>query len=103
MRIAPAAAALVVSSALVSGSFAAPPPLSLQPVVTAGLNSPLFVTAAPGDNNRLFILEKGGNVRLFDRTTNTLQATPYLSVPASTSGERGLLGMAFAQDFASSG
>src|SRR4051812_30263236 len=103
MRLAPAAAALVVSSALVSASFAASPPLSLQPVVTSGLNTPLFVTAAPGDKNRLFILEKGGAVRLFDRTTNTLQSTPYLTVPASSDGERGLLGMAFAPDFATSG
>jgi glucose/arabinose dehydrogenase len=102
MHIARAAAALVVASALVSPSFAAVP-LGLQPVVTTGLSTPLYLTAAPGDNNRLFILEKGGAVRLFNRTTNTLQVTPYLTVPASTSGERGLLGMAFAPDFASSG
>src|SRR3712207_1385469 len=103
MRIAPAAAASVLASSLAPAGFAAPPPLSLQPVVTSGLTSPLFVTAAPGDNNRLFILEKGGAVRLYNRTTNTLQTTPYLTVPASTSGERGLLGMAFAPDFATTG
>lgn len=79
--------------------------LSLQPVVTAGLSSPLYVTAAPGDNNRLFIVEKGGAVRLFDRTTGTLQATPYLNLSSSisSSGERGLLGLAFDPDFATNG
>ena len=77
--------------------------LSLQPVVTSGLSQPLYVTAAPGDANRLFIVEKTGAVRLFDRTTNTLQTSPYLSVPVSTTSERGLLGLAFAPDFATSG
>jgi glucose/arabinose dehydrogenase len=79
--------------------------LSLQPIVTSGLNSPLYVTAAPGDDNRLFIVEKGGAVRLFDRTTGTLQTTPYLNLSSSVSasGERGLLGLAFDPDFASNG
>ena len=79
--------------------------LSLEPIVTSGLNSPLYVTAAPGDNNRLFIVEKGGAIRLFDRTTGTLQTTPYLNLSSSinTSGERGLLGLAFDPDFATNG
>ena len=77
--------------------------LSLEPVVTTGLTQPLYVTAAPGDASRLFIVEKTGAIRLFDRTTNTLQTSPYLSVPVSTTSERGLLGLAFAPDFATSG
>lgn len=77
--------------------------LRLEPVVTSGLSEPLFVTAPPGDHNRLFILEKAGRVRIFDRTTHTLLPTPYLSIPVSSESERGLLGLAFDRDFASNG
>jgi len=77
--------------------------LSLQPVVTTGLSQPLYLTAPPGDNNRLFILEKGGAIRLFNRQTNTLQTAPYLAIPVSSDGERGLLGMAFDPGFATNG
>jgi glucose/arabinose dehydrogenase len=77
--------------------------LRLEPVVTSGLSEPLFVTAPPGDHNRLFILEKAGRVRVFDRTTRTLLPTPYLSIPVSSESERGLLGLAFDSDFATNG
>lgn len=75
--------------------------------VTAGLNFPVFVTAAPGDNTRLFIVQKSGQIRIFDRTTNTLLATPFLSVAVtggtSVSDERGLLGLAFDPGYAKNG
>lgn len=84
-------------------AVAQPPNLRLQPVVTTGLNQPLFVTSPPGDGNRLFIVEKGGRIRIFDRQTNSLLTSPYLTVPVSSDGERGLLGLAFDPDFASNG
>ena len=63
--------------------------------IVSGLNYPVFVTHAPGDSTRLFIVQKGGAIRIFDRTTNTLLATPFLSVAVtggtSVSDERGLL------------
>jgi autotransporter-associated beta strand protein len=75
----------------------------LEPIVTAGINTPMFVTSAPGNPNRLFVAERGGTIRIVDLATNTVQAAPFLSIPVSTDGERGLLGLAFDHDYASNG
>ncbi len=77
-------------------------------LVISGLNQPLYVTSPPEDANRLFIVEqKTGRIRLFDRSTETLQTLPYLTIPSEdllTPGfEQGLLGLAFHPDFASNG
>ena len=72
--------------------------LSLKPIITSGLNQPLYLTSAPGDD-RLFIVEKGGAVRVYDPGVGLLP-TSYLNIPVSSGGERGLLGLAFDPDFA---
>ncbi|MBH0189389.1 MAG: glucose dehydrogenase [Nitrospira sp.] len=71
-------------------------------LVTGSLNSPVFMTAAPGDNARLFILEKNGLIRIFNVGTGALLPAPFLSLSGqiSTAGERGLLGMAFDAQYA---
>jgi glucose/arabinose dehydrogenase len=67
---------------------------------------PVFVTA-PANDPRLFILEKGtGQIRILK--DGSLLATPFLTVSVADSegsldDERGLLGLAFAPDYASSG
>jgi glucose/arabinose dehydrogenase len=55
------------------------------------------MTAPAGDTTHLFIVEKGGQIRIFDVATGSLLATPFLDIAGllSTDGERGLLGMAF--------
>jgi hypothetical protein len=71
--------------------------------VVAGLNFPLYLTSPPGDD-RLFILQKGGVIRLLKG--GTLLETPFLDLTdrvGSTGGEHGLLGLAFPPDYASSG
>ena len=70
--------------------------LRLQSITTS-LSSPVFMTAPANDTTRLFIVEQGGLIRIFDLTTNLLLATPFLNISGiiSFSGERGLLGMAF--------
>lgn len=79
-------------------------PVIARPVVTTGLSQPLFVTAPPDDHTRLFILEKAGAVRIFDKETGELLATPFLSItPITTNSERGLLGLAFHPDYANNG
>jgi glucose/arabinose dehydrogenase len=77
--------------------------LSLEPIVTSGIVNPMFVTSPPGDPNRLFVAERNGGIRVIDLRTNTLAPTPYLNIPVSTDGERGLLGMAFDPNFATNG
>lgn len=74
--------------------------------VSAGFNQPLAAVARPGTTatNRMYVVEKGGLIRILDTTTGAIAATPFLNVSSeiSTSGERGLLGMAFAPDYATS-
>lgn len=84
-----------------------PPPvrpiagLTLE-VVTTGVAFPVDIASPPGDPSRLFIVDKGGQVRVV--RNGTLLATPFLDISnqVSTGGERGLLGIAFAPDYATS-
>jgi glucose/arabinose dehydrogenase len=80
------------------------PNLALQEVAT-GLTRPLYVTQAPGDDARLFILEKAGTIRVV--RDGQLQPTPFIDVSSMLmddgNSERGLLGMAFHPDFATNG
>jgi glucose/arabinose dehydrogenase len=70
--------------------------------VASGLDFPLYLTSPPGDD-RLFIVERDGAIRLL--VGGTLLETPFLDLTGkvSTEGEQGLLGLAFPPDYASSG
>jgi glucose/arabinose dehydrogenase len=59
-------------------------------LVASGLSSPLFATA-PLNDGRLFVVEKSGTIKVIQGGV----ASNFLSVPVSTSGEEGLLGLAF--------
>ena len=72
-------------------------------LVASGLNQPLYVTAAPGDTNRLFIVEKTGTIKILDLNSGQVLATPFLTVPVDIASERGLLGLAFDPDYATNG
>ncbi len=74
-------------------------------LIAEGLDRPLFATAAPGDQNRLFIVEqKTAKIKILDLNTKTLLPLPFLTINPSevltTGGEQGLLGLAFHPDFA---
>jgi len=73
-----------------------------QVLINSGLTQPLGLGAAPGDA-RLFVLEKGGAIRVIEG--GVLQPTPFLDLSArvNTAGERGLLGLAFDPGFAANG
>jgi glucose/arabinose dehydrogenase len=73
--------------------------------VATGLTQPLFVAAAPGDGSRLFIVEKGGLIKILDLISGQVLATPFLDLTGQISGggEQGLLGLAFDPDYASNG
>jgi glucose/arabinose dehydrogenase len=70
--------------------------------LTADLSFPVALTAPAGDA-RLFVVEKGGRIRIFEH--DTLRATPFLDISAlvSTGSEQGLLGLAFHPDYATNG
>jgi glucose/arabinose dehydrogenase len=82
-------------------------PLTTE-LVASGLSNPLFVTHAENDDSRIFIVEQRssttGRIRVFDLNTNTLLATPFLSIsPVSTGSEQGLLGLALHPDYLTNG
>ena len=65
---------------------------------------PLYLTAAPGDRSRVYVVERTGQVMLL--LNGRTQATPFLDVGSSiatTFDEQGLLGLAFPADYAKSG
>jgi hypothetical protein len=63
--------------------------------------SPIFMTAAPGDSQRLYVVERGGTVRVV--RGGSVLGTPFLTLSGvGTNGERGLLSIAFRPDFATS-
>jgi len=66
-------------------------------------DAPLYVTAPHGDTHRVFVVEQGGKIRVV-RDGKKL-SKPFLDVSGgiSAGGERGLLSMAFAPDYAKSG
>ena len=72
--------------------------------VASGLNQPLFVTAPPGDFNRIFIVQQNGQIRILNLVTGTLNVTPFLTISGlAGGGEQGLLGLAFDPNYASNG
>lgn len=72
--------------------------------VASGLNLPLFLLGRGDGSNRVFIVEKAGQVEILNLTTGLLNTTPFLDLRTviDPSGEQGLLGMALAPDFATS-
>jgi glucose/arabinose dehydrogenase len=74
------------------------PPLKLTEVAR-GLDRPLYMTSAPGDTSRLYVLEQTGKIRLIK--DGVLQPTPFIDVRSRIEtweydqDEKGLLGLAF--------
>ncbi|HEX8065355.1 MAG TPA: PQQ-dependent sugar dehydrogenase [Thermoleophilaceae bacterium] len=66
-------------------------------------DSPTYVASPPGDGRRLFVVEQRGRVVLL--VDGKRRSRPFLDVRGDVSccGERGLLSIAFAPDYADSG
>jgi hypothetical protein len=71
--------------------------------IAEGLLDPVSVAAPEGDT-RLFVVERRGRVKVVDPVAKVVTGT-YLDIVnrVSTGGERGLLAIAFAPDFAETG
>ncbi len=97
--------ALVAVVALAALAIAAPAPaaaaLHLSQIGT--FSHPVYVTAPPGDPHRLFVVEQRGHI-MEVRDGQKLD-TPFLDITGSvrSGGEQGLLSMAFAPHYATSG
>ncbi|MDX2141562.1 MAG: PQQ-dependent sugar dehydrogenase [Chloroflexota bacterium] len=77
--------------------------------VADGFSRPLYLTHAGDGSGRLFVLEQGGRIWILQDgqrlDTPFLDLTALVSTDANSFGytERGLLGLAFAPDYATSG
>jgi glucose/arabinose dehydrogenase len=67
--------------------------------IATGLASPTAMSFAP--DGRLFVCEQGGRLRVIKN--GALLAQPFVTLSVNSSGERGLLGVAFDPDFANNG
>ncbi|PYR80896.1 MAG: hypothetical protein DMF87_07300 [Acidobacteria bacterium] len=68
----------------------------VETVVAGGLNAPTAMAFAP--DGRLFVCQQGGALRVIKN--GSLLPAPFVSLTVSSTGERGLLGVAFDPAFA---
>jgi glucose/arabinose dehydrogenase len=71
--------------------------------VAGGFSSPVALAAPPADVHRVFVVERGGTIRILQDGAPV--AAPFLDLATlvRSGGEQGLLSLAFAPDYASSG
>jgi glucose/arabinose dehydrogenase len=68
-----------------------------EALVASGISSPTAFDFAP--DGRLFVCQQNGRLRVIKN--GSLLSTPFVTVSVNSSGERGLLGVAFHPNFAS--
>ena len=83
----------------------APPGAFAVRRVATGFDSPVFLTGMADGSGRVLVVERGGLVRILNPATGAIAGTPLLDVrgQVATDGERGLLTIALAPDFPTSG
>jgi glucose/arabinose dehydrogenase len=77
-------------------------PLRLE-TVARGLDAPTHVAAAPGEPDRLYVVERPGRIRVVEG--GAVRAEPFLDLTdrVRSGGEQGLLSVAFHPDYAENG
>jgi glucose/arabinose dehydrogenase len=72
-------------------------------VYASGFNEPVAFVQDPSDPNTQFVVEQAGTIRVVRE--GAVQSTPFLDIRGVVlaGGERGLLGLAFPPDYATSG
>ncbi|HEU0164869.1 MAG TPA: PQQ-dependent sugar dehydrogenase, partial [Thermomicrobiales bacterium] len=72
--------------------------------IGSGFSKPVFITNAGDDSGRLFVVDQVGQIQIIQ--DGDVLPTPFLDIVPlvnSSSQELGLLGLAFAPDYATSG
>ena len=80
------------------------PPLRLRlEEVATGLESPVHVTAAPGEPGRLYVTEQEGRIRIVE--DGRVDPEPFLDIAGEVTagGEQGLLSVAFHPEYEENG
>ena len=80
-----------------------PPPGSPTLSLVGNFTSPVYLTAAPADTQRLFVVEQNGRILVLHH--DTVQSRPFLDIRGqiAAGGERGLLSLAFDPLYATNG
>ena len=89
---------------LETGQTAVGPAKSVKLTRIGRFSSPVYVTAPPGDQRHLFVVEKPGTVRAL--VDGKPQQRPFLDLTGQVrweGNEQGLLSLAFSPDYAASG
>ena len=89
----------VLVTAALTAAVLAGPAAALE-LAGSGFSTPLLLTA-PGGDPRLFVVEKGGAIKV--RSGGVWSTFLDISPAVNTDGERGLLGLAFDPGFAGNG
>jgi glucose/arabinose dehydrogenase len=94
------AASLMMIAFASEGLLAQGSPIALQPFITAGITSPVFMTSPPLPSGarirrRFFIVQQGGIIRLADERRGAPRVFMDITTRVLSGGERGLLGLAF--------
>lgn len=99
----PAASAATTTPAT-PGTPIGPGDVHLQPVAQ-GLNGPVYLTYAPGQADRLYVVEQRGRIMVVGMD-GTVRSQPFLDIRQlvlADAPERGLLSVAFHPDYARNG
>ena len=94
--------ALFIFAFFFAKSILSQPVLTLTPVIS-GLSSPIELVHAGDGSNRIFILQQGGTILVYDKSYAFLGTFLTLSSGFTSGGERGLLSMAFHPGYATNG
>ena len=76
------------------------PPIDLI-LVADGFDRPVFLSSAPGDPGRLYVVEQPGLIRVVEDGSRAERPFLDLRDAVTSGGERGLLGLAFHPGYAS--
>ncbi len=73
--------------------------------VGTGFSGPVFLTGTGDGTGRLFVVQRGGRIRILDPQTGAIDPTFFLDLSGaiSTTSEMGLLGLTLAPDYETSG
>jgi hypothetical protein len=99
MRLAAVVTALAAAFAVASPAQAAP---RFEPL-PGSYSAPIYLAAPPRDQTRVFVVERGGLVKVVEGENPVADPFIDLTGVVSTDGERGLLSMAFPPDYETSG
>lgn len=99
-RIRPLIPATLALALAACGGAQAAPGVRLESV--GRFDSPLLVTAPPADRHRVFVVEQGGRIVVVRDGRRLVRPFLDLSRRVRAEGEQGLLGLAFAPDYARS-